>query len=184
MNGTERREHIIRMLRDSDEAISGRTLAKAFDVSRQVIVQDVALLRAAEYDIASTNLGYVLLEEKKNTRVFKVNHTDEQTKDELNLIVDYGGVVEDVFVYHKVYGTIRGEMCIRSRKDVEDFEADIAKGKSSFLKNVTCGYHYHTVSAPSAVILDLIQQKLADMGMLAKLQDYEPINFWGEQKES
>lgn len=183
MNGSERRLNIIRMLQDSEEAISGRALAHAFGVSRQVIVQDIALLRAADHEIASTNLGYVLMDQKKISRVFKVIHTDEQTRDELNLIVDYGGVVEDVFVYHKIYGTIKGEMCIRSRKDVEDFVADIATGKSTFLKNVTCGYHYHTVSAPSVVILDLIQEKLAGMGMLAKLQDYEPINFWGEHEE-
>lgn len=183
MNGNERRANIIRMLQDSEAAISGRTLADAFGVSRQVIVQDVALLRAAEHNIASTNLGYVLMDEKKNSRVFKVIHTDEQTREELNLIVDYGGVVEDVFVYHKIYGTIKGEMRISSRKDVEDFVADIAIGKSTFLKNVTCGYHYHTVTAPTVVILDLIQEKLADMGMLAKLQDYEPINFWGEHEE-
>lgn len=35
--------------------------------------------------------------------------------DELNLIVDCGGKVEDVFVYHKLYGVIRVEMNIKSR---------------------------------------------------------------------
>ena len=103
---------------------------------------------------------------------------DEQVEEELSLIVDYGGVVEDVFIYHKVYGIVRADLQIRCRKDIEAFLQDLATGKSGLLKNVTSNYHYHTVSAPTEKLLDLIQQQLMEKGFLAKLQDYEPVNFW------
>ena len=178
MKGNERRKKIIQMLTESETAISGRALADALHVSRQVIVQDMALLRAQENDITSTHLGYFLLKQEKARRVFKVMHTDEQVEEELSLIVDYGGVVEDVFIYHKVYGIVRADLQIRCRKDIEAFLQDLATGKSGLLKNVTSNYHYHTVSAPTEKLLDLIQQQLMEKGFLAKLQDYEPVNFW------
>ena len=166
------------MLTESETPLSGRALADALHVSRQVIVQDMALLRAQENDITSTHLGYFLLKQEKARRVFKVMHTDEQVEEELSLIVDYGGVVEDVFIYHKVYGIVRADLQIRCRKDIEAFLQDLATGKSGLLKNVTSNYHYHTVSAPTEKLLDLIQQQLMEKGFLAKLQDYEPVNFW------
>ena len=178
MKGNERRKKIIQMLSESEKPISGRELADALQVSRQVIVQDMALLRAQEHDITSTNLGYSLLKQDKVRRVFKVMHTDEQVGEELSLIIDYGGVVEDVFIYHKVYGIVRADLLIRCRKDIEAFLQDLATGKSGLLKNVTSNYHYHTVSAPTEKLLDLIQQQLMEKGFLAKLQDYEPVNFW------
>ena len=181
MNGNERRNRIIRILNDSQVPVSGRSLALQLNVSRQVIVQDIALLRAQDIGIESTNLGYVLRQKTALRRVFKVAHSDEQVMEELNTVVDYGGTVEDVFIYHKVYGTVRAELNIRSRKDVESFLQDLARGKSGLLKNVTSGYHYHTVSASSVQLLDLIQQQLAGKGFLAQLQDYEPVNFWEEK---
>ena len=181
MGGQERREQILKILKNRKEPVAGTELAKRLQVSRQVIVQDMALLRAKENNIVSTNLGYVLLKQDKASRVFKVAHNDEQVGEELNLIVDYGGVVEDVFIYHKIYGTVRAELHIRSRKDVENFLQDLKNGKSGLLKNVTSNYHYHTVSAPTEKLLDLIQQHLSEKGFLAQLQDYEPVNFWEEK---
>ena len=116
--------------------------------------------------------------ENELQRVFKVIHTDEETQDELTLIVDLGGKVQDVFVYHKVYGVIKAEMNIKSRMDVKKYMEQLKNGKSSLLKNVTSGYHYHTVGAESEEILDIIQYELQKKGFLAKLQDYEPVNFW------
>ena len=100
MTGTERREKIIQMLTQSEVPIPGKTLAQPLAVSRQVIVQDMALLRAREHTITSTNLGYQLLKPETVSRGFKATHTDEQVADELNLIVDYGGAGEDGFIYH------------------------------------------------------------------------------------
>ena len=181
MSGEERRGKIIKRLRDSDKAISATTLAKEFDVSRQVIVQDVALLRANGKTILSTNRGYLMKEEEETSRVFKVRHEDDEVEKELTLIVDLGGTVEDVFVYHKVYGVVRAEMNIKSRMDIRNYMENIRTGKSSLLKNVTSGYHYHTVRADCVEILDMIQEELQKNGFLAKLQDYEPVDFWSQK---
>ena len=179
MSGEERRGKIIQALKNSDKAVSATTLAKEFDVSRQVIVQDVALLRANGKNIFSTNRGY-LIQDEETTRVFKVQHEDDEVEKELTTIVDLGGTVEDVFVYHKVYGVLRAEMNIKSRMDIRNYMEEIRSGKSSLLKNVTSGYHYHTVRAERVEILDMIQEELQKKGLLAKLQDYEPVDFWGQ----
>ena len=180
MSGEERRGKIIQALKNSDKAVSATTLAKEFDVSRQVIVQDVALLRANGKNIFSTNRGYLIQEDEETTRVFKVQHEDDKVEKELTTIVDLGGTVEDVFVYHKVYGVLRAEMNIKSRMDIRNYMEEIRSGKSSLLKNVTSGYHYHTVRAERVEILDMIQEELQKKGLLAKLQDYEPVDFWGQ----
>ena len=160
MNGTERRHVILDTLQNSDEPISGSELAKKLNVSRQIIVQDIALLRASELNIVATSRGYVIVSSKTCKRVVKVCHTDEEIEDELNCIVDLGGNVLDVFVNHKIYGQIHAEMNIRSRRNVQEFIANIKAGKSSPLKNITAGYHYHTLEADSEKTLDLIEDEL------------------------
>lgn len=180
MNGEQRRDKIIQMLKGSSKPIPGVALAKEFDVSRQVIVQDIALLRANGEDILSSNRGYILPGGAEFRRVFKVYHGDDEVERELTTIVDLGGFVEDVFVYHKVYGVLRAEMNIKSRMDVYKYLEEIKSGKSSPLKNVTSGYHYHTIRADSEEILDIIQSQLQERGFLAKLQDYEPVDFWSK----
>ena len=181
MNGKERREQILKILSSSDKPISGTKLAELFEVSRQVIVQDMALIRANGTEILSTNRGYVIeLNAKQVSRVFKVMHTDEQVEEELNLFVDHGARVEDVFVFHKVYGVIKATMNIRSRRDAKQYLKDITSGKSTNLKNLTSNYHYHTIVAEDEQTLDLLQEELRKMGFLAPLQDYEPVDFWNE----
>ena len=174
MNGEERRSQILQILADSAKPVAGTLLAQRLNVSRQVIVQDVALIRASGYSIASLARGYVLETPSQAKRVFKVRHSDEDTEKELNLMVDAGGTVDDVFVFHKCYGLVRAPMDIKSRYHVKQFLDDIASGKSSLLKNVTSGYHYHTVLADSEETLDLIEKSLKEHGFLAPLQDYEP----------
>lgn len=174
MNAETRRKEIIECLNKSDNPVSASLLAKQFDVSRQVIVQDIAILRASGAMIESLSRGYVLTKQEACKRVFKMRHTDEEVEKELNLIVDLGGIVEDVFIYHKVYGLVRGEMGIKSRLNVQQFLDDIASGKSSLLKNVTSGYHYHTILADSEETLNIIEKNLKENGFLAPLQEYEP----------
>ena len=176
MSGEERRGKIIQALKNSDKAVSATTLAKEFDVSRQVIVQDVALLRAKRKQIFSPNRGYLIQEDEDTTRVFKVQHEDDEVEKELTTIVDLGGTVEDVFVYHKVYGVLRAEMNIKSRMDIRNYMEEIRSGKSSLLKNVTSGYHYHLVEAASQERLDLIGEQLEKAGFLAPLQPWEVEN--------
>ena len=180
MTGSERRQGLLQLLSGTQTPLSGTALAKHFDVSRQVIVQDIALLRANGLDIFSTNRGYLMQGQTETTRVFKVQHEDDEVEKELTTIVDLGGTVEDVFVYHKVYGVLRAEMNIKSRMDIRNYMEEIHSGKSSLLKNVTSGYHYHTVRAERVEILDMIQEELQKKGLLAKLQDYEPVDSWGQ----
>lgn len=161
MNGEARRQEIIKILAGAQKPVSGTALAEQLGVSRQVIVQDIALLKASEINIVSTAKGYLLGDSTPdNVRVFKVSHSDEQTQDELNTIVDLGGKVIDVFVKHKVYGEIKAPLNIESRLDVEEFMENLRSGKSSLLKNVTSAYHYHTVEAKDAARLDAIEKAL------------------------
>lgn len=178
MSGQERREEIIKIIKSSSKPVAGTELAKVLGVSRQVIVQDMALIRANGIEILSTNRGYVIREDKEVSRVFKVHHTNEDAEDELTLFVDLGGKVEDVFVYHKVYGVIKANLNIKSRRDVKKYMEDITSGKSTNLLNLTSNYHYHTITAEDEQTLDLIQDELNKKGFLAKLQDYEPVDFW------
>ncbi len=184
MKGEERRTKLLDILSSSNSPVSGGTLSKKLDVSRQIIVQDISLLRANGATIFSTNKGYLLQEEKKYSRVFKVYHSDDQVEEELSTIVDAGGQIRDVFVYHKVYGILKADMGIKSRRDIRSYMEEISSGKSSLLKNVTSGYHYHTIDAESEEILDAIQAELQQKGFLAKLQDYEPVDFWGGQESA
>ncbi len=175
MNAQARRQAILAALEQAESPISAGSFAAKFGVSRQVIVGDIALLRANGALISALAKGYLLEKSASlHTRVFKMQHSDEDAKQELNLIVDAGAVVLDVFIYHKVHGTIRASMNLRSRRDVDAYLGSIASGKSSFLKNVTSGYHYHTVGAESPIILDFIEGKLREKGFLAPLQEYEP----------
>lgn len=177
MKAIERRENILRILSEKQEPVSGISLAKELNVSRQVIVQDIALLRAAGNDILSMNQGYLIQSGQRISRVFKVIHRENQVDEELGLIVDLGGYIKDVFVYHKAYGVLKADMDIKSRLDIEKFTEKIDSGKSNLLMNVTSGYHYHTVFADSVQLLDIIQEKLDQKGFLAGLQDYEPVEF-------
>lgn len=183
MSGEERRNQLVKSLRKNSRAITASELARKYEVSRQVVVQDVALLRANGYDIIATNRGYILRKEGRITRVFKVHHTKEECEAEMDLIVDMGGRIEDVFIFHKYYGVVRADLKIRSRRDVDIFMYDIKTGRSSLLSDVTGGYHYHTVSADSGDILDDIQRLLEQKGFWAELLEHEPVDFWSEDTE-
>lgn len=178
MSGDERRNKIISILEASAKAVPGAALSQMLQVSRQVIVQDIAIIRANGYEVMATNRGYVIHNDGEIQRVFKVNHTDEEIEQELQDIVDMGGKIKDVFVYHKVYGVVRAEMNVKSRRDVKNYMEQIHSGNSTPLKNITAGFHYHTIIADSVEALDDIQEKLQEDGFLARLQDYEPVNFW------
>ena len=167
MTGKERRDSIIKMI-SGKSPVSGGSLSKSLDVSRQIIVSDIALLRAEGYDIISTNRGYFLNSPSGATIIVKVNHTDEQTEDELNTIVDLGGTVIDVFVHHKVYGKISADLDIRSRRNVKELIENIKSGKSTPLKNITSNYHYHTISAENEEILNIIVEELKNKGYLVE----------------
>ena len=174
MNASTRREKILARLKELARPVSASALANELGVSRQVIVGDIAILRAEGNSILSLARGYVLEKNTFSERALKLMHSDEDVEKELNLIVDLGGEGVDVFVYHRSYGLLRARMDIKSRLDVSRFLDDIKSGKSSLLKNVTSGYHYHTIRANSESILDLIEKELEKNGFLAPLQEHEP----------
>lgn len=173
MNGAERRKKIIALIRDAEKPISGEVLGKETGVSRQVVVQDIALLRTEGLPIVATARGYVLDEPKQVTRTVKVCHTTEQTEEELTTIVDLGGNVVDVMVNHRIYGKLTAPLNIRNRRDVQGFLENLRTGKSVPLLNVTSGYHFHRISADSEEILDEIVEALQKKGYLAEFLPYE-----------
>ncbi len=173
MTGAERRKIILSLMRQSSKPLSGSALGSATGVSRQVVVQDIALLRMEGYEIVATARGYVLDEAEQISRIFKICHTNEQTEDELTAIVDLGGCVVDVMVNHRVYGKMTAPLNIRNRRDVQMFMNQLKTGKSTPLMNVTSGYHFHKVSAESEEILDEIEATLRAKNLLAEVFPYE-----------
>lgn len=168
MQGDDRRRKIIKILDSSSNAVSGGNLACILGVSRQVIVQDIALLRAQNLEINSTNKGYIINNTKTYTREIKVKHSDEDIENELNTIVDLGGKIKDVSVYHDTYGKLSANLDIKSRHDVGILKEELDSGKSTPLKNLTKDYHYHIIEAESKEILDLIESKLHKKGYLIR----------------
>ncbi len=167
MKVNERRKAIVNLLLSSKTPISGGELSEQFNVSRQIIVQDITVLKGVGYEILSTHHGYVMQKSPLVERVFKLKHTTEQTEDELNSIVDLGGTVVDVFVWHKVYGRISATLNISSRLKVKQFIEGVRTGKSTELMNITGGYHYHTVRAESQTVLDEIARVLQEKDLIA-----------------
>lgn len=164
MEGKIRRSKIMEILKEETDPVSGSMLAKMTGVSRQVIVQDITLLRT-EYPILATAKGYLLypVAKEKPRRTFCVKHELEQTKEELYAIVDHGGKVLDVIVEHDVYGQIRADLMLSCRKEVDEFCAFLEKSKSGPLNIIGGGVHYHTVEAATEVILEEIGYVLDDV---------------------
>ena len=173
MNTAERRGEILKILHNADAPVAARELAGRFGVSRQVIVQDLAVIRASTPGILSTTKGYVIQQDSSFTREFKVRHSQDKAAEELNLIVDCGG---------GVYGRVSAEMDIRSRQDVNEFAEALRNSRSTVLSSATSGYHYHLIEASSEERLDLIEKQLGEAGFLAPLQPWEQTTGKGKIK--
>lgn len=172
---TDRRDTIVKALTEAEHPVSGSALGKLTGVTRQVVVQDIALLRNSGYPIEATARGYVLIKpEEVPTRVFKTRHTQDQTADELNLFVDHGATVVDVFVNHRIYGRVAAELGLKNRRDVARFITELESGISTPLMSLTSGYHFHHITAESEEVLDEIEQALEDKGYLV---DYTPFEL-------
>lgn len=192
-----RRASLLDALRSANAPVSGGQLANTLSVSRQIIVQDIALLREAGANIVATTKGYVLADTAQTStqsttqittqnaakqpamrldepaRTFKLHHEVEQTREELQTIIALGGRVHNVSISHRAYGRITAPLEIADQADIERFINDIESGKSSPLSTATSGYHYHLVSAPSNEALEVIGRALADRGFLAPLLPHE-----------
>lgn len=170
MTGEVRRAKVLQLLKEQGSPLSGTALAKQFHVSRQVIVQDIALMRAENHRILSTNKGYLYrTEETENTqpkRVFFVKHHTNQVYDEFLTVIELGGKILDVAVEHEIYGQIRVDLLIETVQDAKDFSDRISNCKDNPLKVLTDDLHYHTVAAPSEKLLDIIEDELRRKGYL------------------
>ena len=169
MKAEKRREEILSLMGNTENPLPAGVLAERFNVSRQVIVQDIAILRANGYDVTATNRGYVLTTKVRATRVFKCRHTFAEIVDEGVLIIEAGGRVEDISVNHRLYGKISARLGLYSRTHVEELYRSLVSGASKPLMSVTDGYHYHTVSADSEEALNEIENKLRENGFLIEI---------------
>ena len=172
MEGSKRREQLVKILLEATEPVSGGELSRQLGVSRQVIVQDIALIRASYTNIFSTTKGYLIhhSDHPRVKRIFLVQHTTEQIEDELCAIVDNGGSILDVQVKHEIYGEIGTPLIIRNRQEVYDFVKKVQEKKIVPLKELTDGIHKHTIEADSEELLQRIESVLEEKGYLLKTE--------------
>ena len=171
MTTEERRQGILQRLRGAETPVTGSGLAKAFHVSRQIIVGDINILRAEGHGIIATQRGYRLLREDEQDGMraaIVCRHNAAGMDAELKAIVDNGGKVLDVIVEHPLYGTLRGDLFLASRRDIRAFMEKMHKTKAEPLSTVTDGVHIHTIQVADADALEAIQDALYHLGILVE----------------
>lgn len=170
MLGEERRTKLVSMLKNTRAPITGSELAKIANVSRQVIVNDMTLLKARNEPILATSQGYLyIVKEDSNQqkeRIIACHHTVEQNEDELMTLVDCGVTVKNVIVQHPVYGELTASILVSNRHDVENFIRRSSETNAKNLAELTGGTHLHTLSAPTTEILDRAEQRMREKGYL------------------
>ena len=170
MAAADRQQLILSMLKEAAEPITARQFAETANVSRQVIVQDISILKAKNEPILATSQGYIYLnQEKENVReqmVIVCKHTPEQTQEELYILVDHGVCVNDVIVEHPIYGQLTAVLRVSTRKEVDLFIQKIRETNSAYLLTLTDGIHLHTIEADSRGKLEAACKALAAAGML------------------
>ena len=167
MQADERRKRILQNLQNSEGPVSAGRLAGLFGVSRQIIVGDVAILRAAGSDIIATPRGYILnVQTEGILRRIPCRHSAEDMYKELQIMVDNGCLVKDVIVVHPVYGQLAGELNISTRHDVSEFMRRVKQKDASPLSDLTGGIHLHTVLFPDQEAYERVVQNLHEAGFL------------------
>lgn len=168
MNNDERKKAILNVLMEKEEPITGSELAKIFNVTRQIIVQDIALLRAEKLDITSMSRGYVLVKNISNKvrETVKVCHSSEKIEDELKIIVDLGGCAVSTFIEHPFYGSLGEALNIKSRKDINNFMLKIKESGCEPLLSLTNGIHTHIIEADDYETINEICDELKKRGYL------------------
>lgn len=170
MNSEQRREKIISMLQMSEKPISASGFASEFSVTRQIIVADIALLRASGHPIRAEHKGYVL-EKNENHAMLKrivVKHGKNEVQDELYTIVDNGGKINNVIVQHSVYGKIVAELNLSSRYDIDRFIKHIQETDAKPLLLLTEGLHIHTISVTDEESFRRILEQLEALHILVE----------------
>lgn len=170
VDGRRRRELLLEQLKSYAAPLTGASLARELKVSRQIIVGDIAILRAAGYDIYATPQGYLLPDKKPASAWIRATlacrHSRDKLEEELAVIIDNGGKVLDVVVEHAVYGEIKANLMLSSRRELAEFLAKITAGSDAPLSVITGGVHLHTIEVPSEEVLTVIQQELKNKGIL------------------
>jgi hypothetical protein len=168
MEASKRRDKIMERLKKASTPVVARELADSYDVSRQVIVGDIALLRASGEEILSTPKGYIMRPSVDSHYKKKIvcQHSKDQTEEELLTIVRLGGEVIDVIVEHPLYGEMSGALNIRSQDDVRTFLEQLDREEASLLSDLTDGLHTHTISAKNKDIIGKIEESLKTKGLL------------------
>lgn len=168
--GEERRTLILKWLKESDEPLTGSKLAEKTNVSRQVIVQDVSLLKAKNEPIIATSGGYIYLtnnsEHDRIKWVIACQHKPEETLDELLTIIEYGVSVRDVIVEHPVYGELTASLMLSNKLQVEQFIQNVKEKNASYLLELTDGVHLHTLEADTEEQLEAACAALQEKGYL------------------
>ncbi len=168
IEGKKRREIILEELSKATKNVNATQLAEKFGVSRQIVVGDIALLRASGIDIVSNSRGYRL--NKKSTGLLEtklaVKHRPDQVEEELRLIVENGGTVVDVIIEHELYGEIKGTVDIKNDDEVTAFLNKVEQAHATLLSSLTDGIHLHTIQYPDEETLVKIKQALSQAGIL------------------
>ena len=169
MDAQERRQAIARRLEEASGPVSAAVLAREHSVSRQIIVGDIALLRAGGMDIAATPRGYVLPAPAAGlVRTLACRHRADQMEEELNAMVDQGCTVLDVIVEHPIYGQLTGQLQISNRYDVGQFVQRCRRQEAAPLSQLTGGVHLHTLSCPDETAYEHLLQLLRQRGFLVE----------------
>ncbi len=170
MEAEARRAEIMRLLRLANAPLTGHELSGRLGVSRQVIVQDIALLRARGAGILATPQGYIIMEEAVRfpRRTFAVQHGMDRLYEELHLMVSLGGRVIDVVVEHPLYGELKGMLMLHNEAEVRRFSDNLVRSGAQPLSALTSGVHLHTVEASDEQVLEAIEKELDRVGLLLK----------------
>ena len=165
-----RRDRILAWMRSHRSPVHGGELARRFRVSRQCLVQDVAILRAGGQEILGTPRGYRLPAAAPHAHkaILACKHAPESTEEELNILADHGVKILDVIVEHPLYGEMRGSLMTESRADVQDFLAKWRGEKATLLSSLTHGVHLHTVEAHKPEMIARAKAQLQARGILLK----------------
>jgi hypothetical protein len=171
MDAKERRNQLVDKLKKTGTPVTGSALAQELGVSRQVVVGDIAILRAAGVEIYATPQGYLLPAAKSQsvkTAKIACHHGWDKLADELTIIIDNGGKVLDVIVEHPLYGELKANLMLASRHDIAEFLHKLKNSGAGPLSAITGGVHLHTVEVPSLKVLDRIEKELEEQDILFK----------------
>ena len=166
MTAVQLRNAIYDRLTHATAPLSATALAQQFSVTRQVVVGDIALLRAEGYRITATPRGYLIPAETGLIRTIACSHSAEDTRQELFAMVDSGCTVLDVVVEHPVYGQLTAPLALSSRYDVEQFIQRMRDSHAQPISALTDGIHLHTLACPSEDAFAHLKATLQSMGML------------------